>query len=440
MLNASDNELITRTGPGTPMGALFRRFWIPALLASELPKPDGVPVAFGLLGEKLVAFRDSTGQVGVLEARCPHRHASLFWGRNEEGGLRCAYHGWKFDRAGACLDMPAEPVDSPYKDAVKAVAYETREAGGLIWVYMGPKDKRPEFPDFEWTLVGEDQRLVTKRLQLCNYLQNLEGEVDTAHVNFLHRELRSPDPSTTVPGLQRESRKPDQSILPPGNLARKQFLISETDFGLVAMARSEEPDDEYYWRMTPFILPSFTIIPSGIDEANTWTAIIPIDDHRAWGFTATWHHARPLDEAEVENVTGGGGVHVHVDPETFLPLANKANHYLIDRDLQVSQSFTGIFGVRNQDLAVQEDQDGTICRRDEEHLGVTDRGIVGTRRLLLKLAKDLQKGIDPPQVAHPRAFRVRSVTATVPRSLDPVELFASGQPQAADAQALGAAY
>lgn len=440
MLNASDNELITRTGPGTPMGALFRRFWIPALLSTELPKPDGVPVAFGLLGERLVAFRDTSGRVGILEARCPHRHASLFWGRNEEDGLRCAYHGWKFDITGTCLDMPAEPIDSNYKNAVRAVAYDTHEAGGLVWVYMGPKDKKPEFPDFEWTLVGEDQRLVTKRLQLCNYLQNLEGEVDTGHVNFLHRVLRAPDESLAAPGLQRESRSPGQSIMPPGNLARKQFLLSETDFGLVAMARSEEPDDQYYWRMTPFVLPSFTIIPSGPEEANTWTAVVPIDDHNAWGFTATWHHARPLNEEEIESVTGGGGVHVHVDPQTFLPLANKTNNYLIDRELQATRSFTGIFGVRNQDLAVQEDQDGTICRRDEEHLGVTDRGIVGMRRLLLKLAKDLQKGIDPPQVEHPQAFRVRSLTATVARSADPVELFRSGQYQAAEAQALGAAY
>jgi phthalate 4,5-dioxygenase len=440
VLNASDNELITRTGPGTPMGALFRRFWVPALLSTELPEPDGVPVAFGLLGEELVAFRDSAGQVGILEARCPHRHASLFWGRNEEGGLRCAYHGWKFDVGGTCLDMPAEPIDSNYSDAVRALAYPTREAGGLIWAYMGPKDLKPEFPDFEWTLVGEDQRLVTKRLQLCNYLQNLEGEVDTAHVNFLHRVLRTPDQGLAAPGLQREARTPGQSIMPPGNLARKQFLISETDFGLVAMARSEEPDDRYYWRMTPFILPSFTIIPSGSDEANTWTGVVPIDDHNAWGFTATWHHARPLDSEEIESVTGGGGVHVHVDPETFLPLANKGNHYLIDRELQATRSFTGIFGVRNQDLAVQEDQDGTICRRDEEHLGVTDRGIVGTRRLLLKLAKDLQKGIEPPHAGHPQAFRVRSLTATAPRALDPVELFRSGQPEAAEAQALGAAF
>jgi hypothetical protein len=170
------------------------------------------------------------------------------------------------------------------------------------------------------------------------------------------------------------------------------------------------------------------------------TAVVPIDDHNAWGFTATWNPDRPLNEQESNGVNGGGGVHVHVDPETWLPLANKNNNYLIDRELQKSRSFTGIFGIRNQDLAVQENQDGTICRREEEHLGVTDRGIVGARRLLLTLAKDLQKGIEPRHVQRPRAFRARSVAENAPRDADPVELFLSGQPETVDASTLGSAY
>jgi phenylpropionate dioxygenase-like ring-hydroxylating dioxygenase large terminal subunit len=434
MLSRADNELITRTGPGTGMGELFRRFWVPALLSSELPEPDCTPVAFGLLGEELIGFRTTSGKAAILEARCPHRHASLFWGRNEEEGIRCAYHGWKFGADGACLEQPAEPADSHYKEAVRALAYEVHEAGGIVWVYMGPRDKVPAFPAFEWTLLDEDHYLVTKRRQLCNYLQNLEGELDTAHVNFLHREKRR------VSFLDRESRAPDEPMLPPSDLARKQFFLSETNFGLVAMARSERPDDEYYWRMTPFILPTFTIIPSPMGAANTMTAVVPIDDENAWGFTVTWHPARPLDEEEIETVTGGAGVHVHVDPETFIPLANKTNKYLIDRELQRTQSFTGIFGVRNQDLAVQENQDGTICKREEEHLGVTDRGIVGMRRLLLTLAKDLQKGIEPRHLQHPEAFRARSLAVDAPRDVDPVELFAAAQPETVDAASLGSAY
>jgi nitrite reductase/ring-hydroxylating ferredoxin subunit len=424
MLSTADNELITRTGPGTGMGELFRRFWIPALLSSELPEPDCAPVAFGLLGEQLVAFRTTSGKAAILEARCPHRHASLFWGRNEEEGIRCAYHGWKFDAQGVCLEQPAEPADSKYKDAVRALAYEVHEAGGIVWVYMGPRDKVPEFPAFEWTLLEENQYMITKRLQLCNYLQNLEGELDTSHVNFLHRT----------------NATSEEPIMPPENIGRKQFFLSETDFGLVAMARSEIENDQYYWRMTPFVLPTFTIIPSPIGSANTLTAVVPIDDHNAWGFTATWNPDRPLNDQEAGNVTGGGGVHVHVDPETWLPLANKTNKYLIDRQLQKERSFTGIFGIRNQDLAVQEDQDGTICRREEEHLGVTDRGIVGARRLLLTLAKDLQKGIEPRHVSHPQAFRARSVAENAPRSADPVQLFLSGQPETVDASSLGSAY
>ena len=424
MLSSSDNELITRTGPGTGMGELFRRFWVPALLSSELPEPDGAPVAFGLLGEKLIAFRTTSGKVAILEARCPHRHASLFWGRNEEEGIRCAYHGWKFSTDGTCLDQPGEPADSKYKDAVRALAYEVHEAGGIVWVYMGPRDRVPEFPAFEWTLLEENQFLVTKRLQLCNYLQNLEGELDTSHVNFLHRTNASED----------------DPIMPPPNMGRKQFLLSETDFGLVAMARSEIENDQYYWRMTPFVLPSFTIIPSPLGTANTLTAVVPIDDHNAWGFTATWNPDRPLNDQESGNVTGGGGVHVHVDPTTWLPVANKNNNYLIDRELQKARSFTGIFGIRNQDLAVQEDQDGTICRREEEHLGVTDRGIVGMRRMLLSLAKNLQKGIEPPQVQKPQAFRARSVAIDASRDVDPVALFLSAQPKTVEASSLGGAY
>src|SRR3984957_16552993 len=187
MLSIEENEKITQTGPGTPMGDLFRRFWLPALLSSEIPERDGPPVRFKLLSERLVAFRDSDGKIGILEERCPHRHASLYWGRNEESGLRCVYHGWKFATDGTCLDMPAEPEGSHFKDNLSAIAYSVHEAGGIIWAYMGPKDNEPPFPEFEWTLLPAENSRVHKRLQECNYLQNLEGELDTSHANFLHR-------------------------------------------------------------------------------------------------------------------------------------------------------------------------------------------------------------------------------------------------------------
>jgi len=412
MLSIEDNEKITQTGPGTPMGDVFRRFWIPALLSSELPERDGTPVRFKLLSERLVAFRDSEGRVGILEERCPHRHASLYWGRNEESGLRCVYHGWKFDVHGTCLDQPAEPADSRFKDALRAIAYETHEAGGIIWAYMGPKDKVPPFPEFEWTLLPEEHSVAHKRLQFCNYLQNLEGELDTAHLNFLHRSWK--------PG--------EEEVLPDADLRRKRYLISETDFGLLCMARSDAPNDEYYWRMTPFHLPSFTLIPGPYESANTLTGAIPRDDTTMWGFTVTWHHERALTEREREMASGGTTSAVKVDPKTFIPLANRDNDFLRDVERMKNGSWTGIDGVRLQDVAVQEDQDGPVCRRFEEHLGTTDRAIVGTRRLLLHLADQLEQGVEPPQANRSAAYRLRSVAVNGSRTTDPLALWRGGQP------------
>lgn len=410
MLTTEENERLTRTGPGTPMGNLFRRFWVPALLSNEVSERDGEPVRFKLLGERLVAFRDSEGRIGLLDERCPHRHASLYWGRNEDCGLRCAYHGWKFAADGQCLDMPAEPVGSRMKDSVSAIAYDTHEAGGVVWAYMGPKDKKPPFPNFEFAGLPEGHFAAHKRLQQCNYLQNLEGEIDTAHLNFLHRSFAS-----------------DGQIMPPEDLARKHFFLAETEFGFVAMARSDEGEDQYYWRMTPFQVPTFTIIP-GLGTA--FTAAAPIDDTHMWGFTIRWDADAPLEVSRA--------LPMDVDPVTYLPLANMSNDYLRDREVQLHGNFTGIADIRTQDMAVQEDQDGPICRREEEHLGTTDRAIVGARRLLLRLSEELEAGIDPPQASHPEAYCIRSVAVTAPRDVDPVLLWKQGQP-AQNTSVVGAA-
>lgn len=176
MLNASDNELLTRTGLETLLGALFRRFWHPVLLSEELPEPDGTPVRLRVLGEDLVAFRDTNGEVGIVDAYCPHRRAGMFFGRNEECGLRWVYHSWKFDVHGDCVDMPTEPRDSSFKDKVKIKAYPTVEYGGCVWVHMGPPDKQPVLPHLESARVPDSQRVVSRSMQECNYMQALEGE------------------------------------------------------------------------------------------------------------------------------------------------------------------------------------------------------------------------------------------------------------------------
>src|SRR5712691_4239490 len=202
MLKQDENELITRVGPGTPMGNTLRRYWMPALLASELPHPDSDPVRLRLLGEDLIAFRDSNGTVGLIGNNCPHRGASLFFGRNEEAGLRCVYHGWKFDTTGQCIDMPnhhfgmaSEPAESDFKTNVKAVAYPTHESGGIVWTYMGPADKMPPFRDFGTESLAREQWRASKTQTYCNFVQALEGNLDTAHISFLHRSL---DDSTIV--------------------------------------------------------------------------------------------------------------------------------------------------------------------------------------------------------------------------------------------------
>jgi len=202
MTTREQNSFLAQTEPGTPMGNLVRRYWIPALLSSEIAEPDCPPVRVKLLGERLIAFRDSGGRVGVMDEFCAHRGVSLWFGRNEENGLRCPYHGWKYDVTGQCIEVPSEPVESGFCKKIKLAAYDCIECGDVIWVYMGPPDQKPPLPNFEWATVAATQRFVSKRTQECNWLQALEGGIDSVHVSFLHRhDLRS-DPLHVSEGAE----------------------------------------------------------------------------------------------------------------------------------------------------------------------------------------------------------------------------------------------
>src|SRR5688500_3755387 len=185
MLTITDHDIIVDTNRGQPMGELFRRFWLPVALSSELPGPDSVPLRVRIMGEDLIAFRDTDGRVGLVDAYCPHRGAPMFFGRNEECGLRCVYHGWKFDVDGQCVDMPSEPEESTFKDRVRQRAYPCAERGGVVWAYLGPPERRPALPELEWALLPEAQRYASKRLQECNWLQAMEGGIDSSHISFL---------------------------------------------------------------------------------------------------------------------------------------------------------------------------------------------------------------------------------------------------------------
>ncbi len=393
MLSVADNELITRTGPGTTMGALFRRFWLPVALATEVGTVEAGPTKVNVLGEQLVAFRNTDGSVGLVEAGCPHRLANLFWGRNEGDGLRCVYHGWKFTAEGACVDQPAEP--RPFCGKVHTAAYPTREAAGLLWAYLGPAERQPPFPSFELAEVPEAHVYTSKRVQRCNWLQNLEGELDSAHVQQLHAHAV-------------------QRLVGASTMAAPRYQIERTEVGLLAMAvRDAAEPGHAYWRVTPFLMPCFTIIPAAPGDSLTFTGAVPIDDVTMLGFTVTWNPNRPLTEEELRVCHEDDVLHVRVDPVSFLPLRNMGNDYGIDRAAQAAGSMTGIGGLRTQDLAVQEDQCGPISQRHREHLGATDRAIVLTRRLLLDTAKALAEGTEPPQPSAGDGYRCRSVAVTV---------------------------
>jgi phthalate 4,5-dioxygenase len=401
MLSAHDDELLTRTGRGTPMGALFRRFWVPVLLAREVPEPDGPPVRVTVLGEELAAFRDSSGRVGLVDRRCPHRGADLFFGRNEECGLRCVYHGWKFDVDGHCVDIPTMARDEGLRSRVGLTSYPTREWGDLVWAYLGPADHQPALPELEFGLVPPDHRFVSKKLQECNWAQACEGALDTAHFSFLHTPLEVPD----IPPARR--RHPMAAAVrwmkhDPAPV----FHVVDHDAGLLLAASRHADDGDLYWRITQYLVPNHSLAPGSapgdIYFGQTW---VPIDDRSCWVYVYSWNPDRPLTEREDRFIPGVPSVHAEVD-DRWVPVRNRANDYLIDRQAQRTRSFTGIEGLSEQDAAIQDSQ-GRIADRTREHLGPTDLGIVRFRRTILGAAKALAAGCEPAAARNPGAYRVR---------------------------------
>jgi nitrite reductase/ring-hydroxylating ferredoxin subunit len=403
MLSLSDNELLTQTGSGTPMGELFRRFWHPVLLVEELPEADGTPVRLRVLGEDLVAFRDTNGKVGIVDAYCPHRRAGMFFGRNEECGLRCVYHGWKFDIHGTCVDMPTEPRDSTFKDKVKIKAYPTTEHGGCIWIYMGPPDKMPAPPSFEWARVPDSQRVLSRWIQECNYMQAVEGEIDSAHVSWLHAPLQ-------LENSPFRGRFND-AIIRDG---APKLTIKPADYGFCYGARRAVASDEYYWRVTHWLLPTFSLIPAqGFPRGGRcW---IPIDDTHISVIQYSYHPERPLTEAEVQRGKNSPEVKAarYRLPDGALidicrDVRQAENDYLIDREMQRTQNFTGIPVIRTQDTAMTESMGG-IVDRTHEHLGTTDAAVIAARRRLIKMARDLQDGVEPAEALRPEIYNVRAI-------------------------------
>jgi phenylpropionate dioxygenase-like ring-hydroxylating dioxygenase large terminal subunit len=419
MLSKADNDYLCRIGPGTPMGNLMRQYWLPAIRSDELPTPDSDPLRVKLLGEELIGFRTTTGEVGLIQNNCPHRGASLFFGRNEEAGLRCVYHGWKFDANGNCVDMPNEPAESDFKHKVKAVAYPTRERNGIIWAYLGPRTTPPPLPDLEANMLPQTDTVVSILHRPCNWMQGWEGEMDTVHQAFLHAG------ATRV-----EDTRPGTFDYFIARTPAPRFAVMDTPFGTSYGAYRPAMEDTYYWRIAHMLFPFYAMIPAGMMGQQTrFAAYVPMDDHH----TLHWEITRGLIDPEKLPLEARGSegrrpvarASSEYRPRTtdwygrFNLIQSMENDYLIDRSVQRSrQSYTGIPGIRQQDMAVTESM-GPIYDRESEHLGTTDALIIRTRRRMIAVARALEEqGAVPPGVDNPEIYRQRSGGVLLPRDVN----------------------
>ena len=405
MSRATDGIELTRVGAGTVMGDLMRCYWIPALMSSELAR-DGAPVRLMLLGEKLIAFRDSAGRVGVMDHRCPHRCASLFLGRNEEEGIRCIYHGWKFDVAGNCVDMPSLPPPG-FKEKVKAKAYKVVERAGVVWVYMGTRAEAPPLPAFEILDIPEDEVKVTFIQRDCNYLQALEGEIDTSHFGFLHAGHVDPDDLA-------ENEPVRNTVI---NRA-PEYHLADTEWGTQYAGYRDVGEGRTYWRFGNFLFPFWSQAPNGEFStpmhARGW---VPLDDEHTMFVFLSWKkavHAGSLPQPAFKDgsLIGGTGRANKLLPNTtdwlgrWRMAANAGNDWEIDRAAQQSNRiYSGIDGIHLQDQAITESM-GPIVDHEFEHLAPSDQMITRTRRRLLMAARALrEKGTAPPGVDNPDTYR-----------------------------------
>jgi phthalate 4,5-dioxygenase len=443
MLSREDNDLICRVGPGTPMGALMREYWIPALPSSEFPGPDSPPKRMRLLGENLVMFRDSLGRMGALEEACPHRGASLYFGRNEECGLRCPYHGWKFDVDGNCLDLPTEQDDrrERFRANIKAKAYPCRDLNHMVWIYMGPRKEPPPFPAFEVNTLPEDHVAQPSiMMEEANWLQNMEGDLDSNHLDWLHRRLAadSPKPPFGIRGFWNPETKPPR------------LDVVKTDYGAYYTAMRRQKDGRDWHRINQFIFPFHTMITIGDGTVNL-RSFVPLDDEYAMLISQQAHPAQRLsNEAAMAGANRfeevGGFVERSNDPRTyFLTKANKRNDYGRDMKVQKELMYNGIPFVANlQDRAMTElmcnDKGEFIYDRTKEHLGSSDAMVIAVRKQLLDaVRRHRDEGKVPANVDDVSLDRIRSASLVFEPGIDwkaksaEARCVIPGQPSSADA-------
>jgi phthalate 4,5-dioxygenase oxygenase subunit len=410
MMTAEDNDLLCRVEGDAPMGRIMRRHWIPACLSEEVAEPDGAPLKVRLLGEDLVVFRDSDGRLGVLDEYCPHRRASLVFGRNEECGLRCLYHGWKMDVEGNVLEMASEPPESGFVEKAKHKAYPAREAGGVVWTYMGPANEMPEFEPPAFAPTPDCNVSIAKIIVGCNWAQILEGQIDSAHSSSLHS-------SDMRPAKVDAAKATDTHWLRPSTDKAPRLQVERTPYGFhyaairrpIANAATHE-----YIRKTVYIAPFTALIPPN-NEYNVATVLAPIDDtNTAFHFIAWKENGGGIDQEAWRkfNVAQPG-----IDLDSgFRNLRTRANHYRQDRNAMKLGNFTGITGIPNQDIAMWETM-GPIADRTRERLGASDLAVVEFRRLMVEAARTMQSGGPAIGTTRPRVphATIRSFEGVVPK-------------------------
>src|SRR4051812_23030942 len=386
MLSAEENDLLCRVEGDAPMGRMMRRHWVPALLSEQLSEPDSAPVRVRLFGEDLVAFRDTDGRIGVLGEYCPHRKASLVFGRNEECGLRCLYHGWKFDVDGNVLEMPSEPPESGFAQKVRHKAYPTQEAGGFIWVYMGPRDQMPEFEAPAWAPTP-DTKVSIVRIDLpCNWAQIMEGQIDSAHSSSLHSSDMRPARVATAGALDTHWTRPSTDKNP-------RIQVQVTNYGMryAAIRRPiKNAQTHDYVRITTYVAPFTALIPPN-SSYNVASVIVPKDDTNSYFHFIAWGYGDTVISQDVWRKFCVAEPGVDLDQDFKPVLRTAANNYLQDRQAMKNGNFTGIPGIPNQDIAMWLSM-GPIADRTSERLGASDIAVIQFRRLMLNAVQRFQEG------------------------------------------------
>jgi phenylpropionate dioxygenase-like ring-hydroxylating dioxygenase large terminal subunit len=418
MLTAQENELLCRVGPGTPMGELMRQYWLPAYASHDV-EADGAPIRVRLLGENLLGLRTTSGRVGLVSDVCPHRCTSLFLGRNEEEGLRCVYHGWKFDVDGRCVDQPGEPEDSRFESRTFLKAYPCIERNGVVWTYMGPRTTPPPLPDVEANMQAEPPTH-NRTLRQCNWLQALEGDIDTVHSEYLHSPAR----------IKAEDLKPGTGGYYRHRLRKPlQLHAIDTEFGTSYGAHRPAEEDTTYWRIAHFLFPFYTLVPSpSVGSRIEFRMWVPSDDEHTlrWIINARTNSDRAEGAAAARQPNPNrSDTHFDFLPDTtdwlgrFRPAPRAENDWLISREDQKTIEFTGLRGgAVIQDQAVTEAM-GPILDRTAEHLGHSDMMIIRTRQRLSQALKAFREnGTIPPGVDNPEVYRTRSGWLILPNGVD----------------------